>query len=167
MGDFYGTHPGDYAQAIDALKLGPTMRNTRYPGSDGDPYANPRSDAEHKCVVPLDNQMFSWSRSGPKYRVKADDIDINLVHPGDAAAYFAFLKQKEHPVKMYKNSWEPADEYTGELFHQYDFSTEKVSDKKPFCDLGVQLQPWSAATGFTQSGPGTASRFAYDGHCGC
>ena len=163
---FFGTHPQQYAAAIDALQLGNTMRNTRYPGSDEDPYANPRPDAEHKCVVPLDNRVFSWARSGAQYRVKADDNDINLVSPSDSAPYFAFLKAQEHPVTMYKNSWNPTDVYTAKPFHQYDFSTEKSSDVKPFCDLGVQLAPWSAATGSIPSAP-PAARFAYDGHCGC
>ncbi len=175
---YYGAHPAAYASAINALQLGPTMRNTQYPGSDDDMYAKPQD--VQMCAVPLAHKAFKWNREGD-HTFKISDAggtntkqftgmtDTNAAH----FLYAQALKQAEQDgvissVPLYKID---GTTYNA-AFPDYTFDTAYETAPKGACDVGVTLAPWGQAQGFEPTP--TAARFGYDGacsyqppHCGC
>jgi hypothetical protein len=172
---FYGTHPAAYASAITALKLGPTMRNTQFPGSDDDMYANPQD--MQTCAVPLAHKAFKWNREGDhtfKISGGATSTQFTGMTNPDAPhfLYAQALKQAEQDggissVPLYKSDGTPYNV----AFPNYTFDTAYETAPKAACDVGVTLAPWGQAQGFEPTQ--TAARFGYDGacyqppHCGC
>ena len=182
---FRGNHPEAYKAAIDALELGPTMRNTQFPGSDTDAYANPRDESAHTCSVPLDYNSFKWKRDGDHTLLIAGRSFQGVLNQAHAG-YVDALQKAEKDQKLYgpiKFTKQDGNPYTESPFSDYKWDDSKYQylNRKTICDVGVQLAPWKAAEGETGQ-PGTTSfsvptppgsRFAYDGacypppHCGC
>ncbi len=173
---YFGTHPAAYAEAIDALKLGTNMRNTQYPGSDTDPYANPQD--MQACAVPLAHKAFKWNREGNHQFKISDAGGTNILQvtgmTNPDAAHFKYaqalkLAQQQNvlTVPLYTIDGTPYNV----AFPDYTFDTAYETAPKAACDVGVTLAPWGQAQGFEP--PQTAARFGYDGacyqppHCGC
>ena len=163
---FYGTHPDDYAAAIDKLQLGTSMRNTKFPGSDTDAYANPRDEGEHICSMPLDNNAFQWTRDPQTYTVShTGDRAFSMEQPLTNVPY-----QYLNALRAYSGpSFTPSNEFKTIDFATYNSKDDsyKYLNHKPFCQVGVELKPWQAAVGKTGDENTTFSaRFAaYDGAC--
>ena len=173
---FYGTHPAAYADAINKLKLGTNMRNTQYPGSDTDPYANPQD--MQTCAVPLAHKAFRWNRDGFHTFKISDAGGNNSMNfegmTGIHSDYAQKLKEAQLSVPLFMNDGNPYNDVT---FPNYKFDTAyETAGAKTTCDVGVTLAPWMKAEGFepTATTPGDGgARFGYDGacyqppHCGC
>ena len=157
MGDikaYYGVHPRAHAAAFASLKLPPTMRNSQFPGGDTDAYA-PLKPAQ-VCAMPLAYTAFTWTRPPPNKLVIQETNNNStraFVLTPELSAYLAAAKSFVKPYKLLADGRSYAE------LPAQDVTQTAVSWAAPTtCAVGVEVAPWSPATGTSTLTPPLAVR---------